>query len=236
MKKKTAPKLFDGASGRADLIRLLQEQKTVQGNVALAEKLANFVVPQNVKDAQILIHEGERDSDLYFILDGAMEFSIKGKKQGQRGGGNTVGEMAAIQSAQPRSAIGVHEDEQVVSGHLVPAHLLRCACGVAGQRFAYLQPGRNRLSKAPGDGDSLSRRFHQFQRHAGDLDQFVKDFIHANQQVNGLGLERCRNERHHTPTVLLSDPRNAHVRLGGPSDPALPSPVHAKSKTNCPTA
>ena len=104
MKKKTAPKLFDGASGRADLIRLLQEQKTVQGNVALAEKLADFVVPQNVKDGQILIHEGERDSDLYFILDGAIEFSIKGKKQGHRGGGNTIGEMAAIQSAQPRSA------------------------------------------------------------------------------------------------------------------------------------
>jgi len=33
-----------------------------------------------------------------------MEFSIKGRKQGQRSSGNTIGEMSAIQSAQPRSA------------------------------------------------------------------------------------------------------------------------------------
>jgi len=102
--KKTTNKPFDGTSGRSDLIRLLKEQKTVQGDGALAEELAQVVMPQEVKDGDILIHEGERDSDLYFILDGTMEFSIKGKKQGQRGSGNTVGEMAAIQSAQPRSA------------------------------------------------------------------------------------------------------------------------------------
>jgi len=102
--KKTTHKLFDGTSGRSDLIRLLKEQKTVQGDTALAEELVEIVVPQEVKDGQILIHEGARDSDLYFVLDGTMEFSIKGRKQGQRSSGNTVGEMAAIQSAQPRSA------------------------------------------------------------------------------------------------------------------------------------
>src|ERR1700677_1052819 len=46
----------------------------------------------------------ERDTDLYFILDGKMQVSIKGRKQGERMNGNTVGEMAAIQTAQPRSA------------------------------------------------------------------------------------------------------------------------------------
>ena len=102
--KKTTPKLFEGTSGRNDLIRLLKEQRSVQGDAALAEELAAVVTPEEVKDGHILIREGERDSEVYFILDGAMAFSIKGKKQGQRSSGNTIGEMASIQPAQPRSA------------------------------------------------------------------------------------------------------------------------------------
>jgi CRP/FNR family cyclic AMP-dependent transcriptional regulator len=101
---KATSKLFGGPSGKTDLIRLLKEQKTVLGDATLAEELAEVVVPKEVADQEILIREGERESDLYFILDGTMEFSIKGRKQGQRTNGNTVGEMAAIQPAQPRSA------------------------------------------------------------------------------------------------------------------------------------
>lgn len=101
---KSTSKLFSGPSGKADLIRLLKEQKTVLGDTTLAEELAEVVMPNEVADQEVLIREGERGSDLYFILDGTMEFSIKGRKQGQRTNGNTVGEMAAIQPAQPRSA------------------------------------------------------------------------------------------------------------------------------------
>ncbi len=43
--------------------------------------------------------------------------------------------------------VGVHEDEEVVGRYLVSAHLLRCACGVAGQRFAHFQLGRNRVTE-----------------------------------------------------------------------------------------
>ena len=74
-----------GASGRADLVRLLQEQKSVQGNAALAEKLANLGVPREVQDDEILIHEGERNSDLYFILDGAMEFPSRARNRASAG-------------------------------------------------------------------------------------------------------------------------------------------------------
>ena len=101
---KSTSKLFSSPSGKADLIRLLKEQKVVLGDATLAEELAEVVVPKEVADQEVLIREGERESDLYFILDGTMEFSIKGRKQGQRTNGNTVGEMAAIQPAQPRSA------------------------------------------------------------------------------------------------------------------------------------
>ncbi len=102
--KKQPISLFDGEVGRRRLVELLSEQKSVLGDRSLAEELAELVVPLTLADGEVLITEGARDTDLYFILDGKMQVSIKGRKQGERMNGNTVGEMAAIQTAQPRSA------------------------------------------------------------------------------------------------------------------------------------
>jgi CRP/FNR family cyclic AMP-dependent transcriptional regulator len=105
MKKQQQPvKMFEGESGQRHLVQLLSEQKTVLGDLALAGELAEVVTPRTLVDGEILITEGARETDLYFILDGKMHVSIKGRKQGERVNGNTVGEMAAIQTAQPRSA------------------------------------------------------------------------------------------------------------------------------------
>ena len=82
---------------------------------------------------------------------------------------------------------GMHEDEQIVSGNLVPSRLLRCAGGVTGQRFAHHQPGSYRVSKAPGDGNSLPRRLHQLQGHAGDPAQLV-DRAAARYRHQGAGV------------------------------------------------
>lgn len=104
MKKPEPVKMFEGESGQRHLRQLLSEQKSVLGDVALAGELAEVVIPRTLVDGEILITEGARDTDLYFILDGKMQVSIRGRKQGERTSGNTVGEMAAIQTAQPRSA------------------------------------------------------------------------------------------------------------------------------------
>jgi CRP/FNR family cyclic AMP-dependent transcriptional regulator len=105
MKKQQQPiKMFEGESGQRHLVQLLSEQKTVLGDLALAGELAEVVTPRTLVDGEVLITEGARETDLYFILDGKMHVSIKGRKQGERVNGNTVGEMAAIQTAQPRSA------------------------------------------------------------------------------------------------------------------------------------
>jgi CRP/FNR family transcriptional regulator, cyclic AMP receptor protein len=105
MKKQQQPvMMFEGESGQRHLVQLLSEQKTVLGDLALAGELAEVVTPRTLVDGEVLITEGARETDLYFILDGKMHVSIKGRKQGERVNGNTVGEMAAIQTAQPRSA------------------------------------------------------------------------------------------------------------------------------------
>ena len=64
--------------------------------------------------------------------------------------------------------VGVHEDEDVFSGNLVPSHLLRCSGRVACDGLAHLPPGRDRSAEAARDGDSLPGRLHQLQRQAGD--------------------------------------------------------------------
>jgi CRP/FNR family transcriptional regulator, cyclic AMP receptor protein len=103
-KQQQSVKMFEGESGQRHLVQLLSEQKSVLGDLALAGELAEVVTPRTLVDGEVLITEGARETDLYFILDGKMHVSIKGRKQGERVNGNTVGEMAAIQPAQPRSA------------------------------------------------------------------------------------------------------------------------------------
>ncbi len=95
---------FEGELGRRRLTELLADQKTVRGNAALATELADSVEVMQFKDGDVLITEGAEDTDVYLILDGALDIWIRGKKMGQRTSGNTVGEMAAIQPGQRRSA------------------------------------------------------------------------------------------------------------------------------------
>lgn len=95
---------FEGESGRLRLMELLADQKTVRGNTALAIELAESVEVMHLKDGDVLITEGAQDTDVYLILDGALDIWIRGKKMAQRTNGNTVGEMAAVQPGQKRSA------------------------------------------------------------------------------------------------------------------------------------
>ena len=67
----------------------------------------------------------------------------------------------------------VHEDEDVLCGHLVAAHLLRRSGGIACDGLPHRLPGGDRSAEAAGDGDSLPGRLHQFQRQAGDATQLV---------------------------------------------------------------
>ena len=62
--KEQQAKMFEGESGRRQLVQLLSEQKSVLGDLALAADLAEVVSPQTLADGEILITEGERDTEL----------------------------------------------------------------------------------------------------------------------------------------------------------------------------
>jgi CRP/FNR family cyclic AMP-dependent transcriptional regulator len=106
---------FEGEAGRRRLLDLLREQRMVQGSDALAEELSKLVEIKDLRAGDVLIEEGGDDTDLYFILDGVFNVLVRGKRIGQRSAGTQVGEMAAVQPGQRRSAMVVAFSDSLVA-------------------------------------------------------------------------------------------------------------------------
>lgn len=106
---------FEGEAGQRRLIDLLREQKMVRGSEALAEELSKLVEVKELKAGEVLIEEGADDTDLYFILDGIFDIVVRGKRIGNRSAGTQVGEMAAAQPGQRRSASVVATTDALVA-------------------------------------------------------------------------------------------------------------------------
>jgi CRP/FNR family transcriptional regulator, cyclic AMP receptor protein len=95
---------FEGESGRRLRIDALTAQKMVCGHRALADELADRVRLRALKAGEALIEQGADDNEVYFVLAGTCDVVVNGRKVGKRGPGDHLGEMAAIQPAQKRSA------------------------------------------------------------------------------------------------------------------------------------
>jgi CRP/FNR family transcriptional regulator, cyclic AMP receptor protein len=95
---------FEGVSGRRLRADALAAQKMVCGNRALAEELADRVQLRALKAGEALIEQDADDNEVYFVLAGTCDVVVNGRKVGKRGPGDHLGEMAAIQPAQKRSA------------------------------------------------------------------------------------------------------------------------------------
>ena len=106
---------FEGEAGQRRLIDLLHEQKMVRGSETLAEELSKLVEVKELKAGEVLIEEGADDTDMYFILDGVFEVFVRGKRIAQRAAGTQVGEMAAAQPGQRRSASVIALGDAVVA-------------------------------------------------------------------------------------------------------------------------
>lgn len=106
---------FEGNEGRRRLVDLLREQKMVRGSEALAEDLSKLVEIKELKTGDMLIEEGEDDTHLYLILDGVFDVVVRGKRIAQRTAGTQVGEMAAVQPGQRRSATVIAVTDALVA-------------------------------------------------------------------------------------------------------------------------
>lgn len=104
-------KRFEGDKGRRLLLESLRKSRLVNQDAKAAEKLAEVGKLEAHEKGKVLIKEGETDNDVYFILSGEAQLSVKGNKFGTRKSNDVVGEMAAVDGTKRRSAtLTVTED------------------------------------------------------------------------------------------------------------------------------
>lgn len=106
---------FIGDTGKALLVEAITEQKIIVGNADLAEEIATVGNLRQLAAGDVLITQGESDNDVYLILTGSFSIQVNGKRIATRGPKDHVGEMAAIQPSQPRSATVIALETSVVS-------------------------------------------------------------------------------------------------------------------------
>ncbi|MFC0340547.1 TIR domain-containing protein [Paracoccus niistensis] len=104
---------FQGEKGRRLLVEALATQKMLQGSAGLAEETAERGELRELQLNDVLIEQGADTNDVFLIISGTCDVIVNGRLIAKRGPGDHVGEMAAVQPIQPRSAT-VQAAEKVV--------------------------------------------------------------------------------------------------------------------------
>lgn len=99
---------------REELLNALRNQKLVCGNASLAEEIAAAGTMSEVKAGAKIITQDAEETDVFFILAGAFDVLVHGRKVARRFANDHVGEMAAIQPTQKRSATLTATETSVV--------------------------------------------------------------------------------------------------------------------------
>lgn len=95
---------FEGENGRRLLINSLMRQQIIEGSAELAEQLVSVAQLRDFKVGESLIHEGDHNNEIFFLLTGSVSVRVFGTEIAQRNHRQHVGEMALIDPMQPRCA------------------------------------------------------------------------------------------------------------------------------------
>lgn len=104
---------FQGERGKSLLIDALVGFRLIGGDADLARAFAEAGVLVSFSKDQVLIQQADDTNDVFLLVSGTCSVIINGRHMGNRGPGDHVGEMAAIQPTQPRSASIIANDEVV---------------------------------------------------------------------------------------------------------------------------
>jgi CRP/FNR family transcriptional regulator, cyclic AMP receptor protein len=99
--------------GHRHLVDALRSQEFVAGDAGLADALINRGQLVEYQKGDKIITQGSEDNDIYLMLAGSVGVVVKGNEINKRKAGQHVGEMAAIEPAQKRSATIVAHDTVV---------------------------------------------------------------------------------------------------------------------------
>lgn len=104
---------FVGSAGERALRECLLAAKIVRGDVSLAEAFLAAGTLTSFAQGSALIEQAGDDNDLFLLIAGTCDIVVNGRTIAHRGPGDHVGEMAAIEPAQKRSASVVAASEVV---------------------------------------------------------------------------------------------------------------------------
>ena len=111
---KSPMKQFEGSEGRLHLIRALTLQPLIHEQnlaIAVARRLKLEAVPAGAN----LIQQGDSDTDLFLILEGAFSIVFDGHVVAGIKAGQHVGEMAMVDPHTPRSATVTAVSDSIVA-------------------------------------------------------------------------------------------------------------------------
>lgn len=95
---------FEGEMGERRIAAVVERTVLAGGDVALAAEIARSGTLVRIESGVKLITAGDGDSDLYIILSGVVGIDVKGSRVNHRKAGDHVGEIAAADPSQARSA------------------------------------------------------------------------------------------------------------------------------------
>ncbi|MFM2196598.1 MAG: hypothetical protein RLZZ505_30 [Verrucomicrobiota bacterium] len=111
---------FSGTEGNRRVVELLRRQKIVQNSEMIARELAAVARILEFEDVREVegfrfIKEGDNDCSIFFILAGEVSIERNGRIFATRKAGNTVGEMATIDTSARRSATAIANEKTVLA-------------------------------------------------------------------------------------------------------------------------
>lgn len=104
-----------GEKGRRLRLEALATQKIVVGAPDICEALEPHVEPLAIAAGDVLITQDADDNDVYFIFAGSFKVEINKRLIATRGRDDVVGEMAALDPGQKRSATLTALEDSIVA-------------------------------------------------------------------------------------------------------------------------
>lgn len=153
---------FRGEAGRRILVDELGRQKMLSGLPELAAHVADVGELLQFAAGDTIIEQGDYTNDVFLIIAGTCDVVVNGRRIAKRSSGDHVGEMAAIQPTQARSASIVAE------GVVVAVRLTEQIFSELGGRYPVIYLG---IAK------ELSRRLLQRNSSIGSFRERIKVFI-----------------------------------------------------------
>jgi predicted nucleotide-binding protein len=108
---------YEGEGAERLRIEAALDSKLVSRNQALAEDIAKSAILRHFKKGDLLIEQAGEDNQVYILISGSCDVIVNSKLVNRRGPGDHVGEMAAIQPSQRRSAT-IMATEEVIAFEL----------------------------------------------------------------------------------------------------------------------